>query len=349
VQAPVSAELRERVGRAQRVWANLPEYRGHLPVPIDAPVREPAAHIDPADPTRPWCSAFSGGVDSFHAALRNRERIAFLVTIHGILQEEVDPEDLAITSAWLRAGAEAVGLPLVEVVTNLRQVLVGRMGCRWDYTFILAKYGLAHFLFPHIGGMLIGGELDYRELQSLHPTTKYNPLFDPLTSSDDVRVRIDGMTLNRLQKTRELSGHPRMVDALWVCHQRYASDYKDGRNCGRCEKCIRTLTALRLLGVEDGQRAFDRPFHLKALRRVRIPEGVVSPSTRTFYRQMLGAAREAGDQREIAAALERVVARFPPGLQAASETADAMVARFPILSATTAALRRTVGRRRWNG
>ena len=347
IQAPVSPELLARIEHAQEIWAHLGEYEGHVPVPVQAPPREPGAPPVLSDPARPWAAAFSSGVDAFDVALRHREEIAHLVTVHGITQLRVDPDDVAVTGAWLRAGARAVGLPLLEVSTNYRRLLVEDLGCRWDYTFILSKYGLAHLLHPHVGGLLIGGETSYRDLLRVRPTSKYNPLLDAVTSSNDVAIRIDGLTRTRLEKLRALSGHPEILDALWVCHQRYAAGYAGGRNCGACEKCVRTLTMLRLLGCDGGRTAFDRPFDLDALRRIRLPLGVHSPSRRMFYRQLLAAAKQREDARDVEAALADVVSRFPASDPLAPRMAQALVARHPLLAGSTALLRGTVGR--WFG
>jgi 7-cyano-7-deazaguanine synthase in queuosine biosynthesis len=347
IQAPVSPELLERVGCAQEIWSHLGEFEGHLPVPVEAPVRGPGPPPALSDPSRPWAAAFSSGVDAFDVALQHRDRLAHLVTVHGITQLRVDPDDLAVTTEWLHAGARAVGLPLIEVSTNYRSLLVERLGCRWDYAFVLSKYGLAHFLHPHVGGLLIAAESDYRDVLRMRPTSKYNPLLDEPTSSHDVRIRIGGLTRSRLEKLRGLCEHPQILDALWVCHQRYVTGYSGGRNCGTCEKCIRTLTMLRLLRRDEDCTAFDRPFDLETLRKVRIPAGAYSPSRRLFYRQMLAAARGRKDARDVAAALEDVVQRFPASDPLAPALADALVTRYPLLAASTAGLRRTLGR--WVG
>ena len=63
---------------------------------------------------------FTAGVDSFHSVLANRERLTHLVFVHGFdVPLEGRPELRAEVTERVRAAASELGLPLIEVETNL--------------------------------------------------------------------------------------------------------------------------------------------------------------------------------------------------------------------------------------
>jgi hypothetical protein len=91
-------------------------------------------------------------------------------------------------------------------------------------------------------------------LQNLGPYGTH-PLLDPLYSSSDLRIRHDGIELSRLEKTRLIAGWDVALQNLRVCNQ--YRQYRSGRlNCGRCEKCVRTMLGLLAVGALDKTNVF---------------------------------------------------------------------------------------------
>ena len=68
-----------------------------------------------------------------------------------------------------------------------------------------------------------------------------HPVLDPLLSSANTEIIHDG-AVSRIAKTRFLIEKCIDLSNLRVCN--VASDY----NCGKCEKCLRTMVAIELLG-----------------------------------------------------------------------------------------------------
>ena len=70
-----------------------------------------------------------------------------------------------------------------------------------------------------------------------------HPLTDPLWSNECVEVIHDGAEVGRLDKIRIICGCEPALANLNVC-------YHDANvNCGKCDKCVRTMISLRLLKV----------------------------------------------------------------------------------------------------
>lgn len=94
----------------------------------------------------------------------------------------------------------------------------------------------------------------------------YDLLLTGAFSTDQLRIYSEGGNLSRLEKTRKVVTYPPSYKYLNVC-------VSTEKNCGRCEKCTRTLLALDVLGALDKYRdVFDiddylshKQYHLKTL------------------------------------------------------------------------------------
>jgi hypothetical protein len=82
-------------------------------------------------------------------------------------------------------------------------------------------------------------------------TAYYDLLLSDMLSTPGLRIYSEGATLTRLEKTREVVKYAPSYRYLNVC-------IRSAENCGRCDKCIRTLLALDLLGkLEKYREVFD--------------------------------------------------------------------------------------------
>ena len=82
-----------------------------------------------------------------------------------------------------------------------------------------------------------------------------HPLLDPLYSNTSVQVRHENAALSRLEKTKLVGEWDVALKHLRVCNEK--ESYSEGNyNCGECEKCVRTMTALLSLGILDKTSTF---------------------------------------------------------------------------------------------
>lgn len=90
----------------------------------------------------------------------------------------------------------------------------------------------------------------------LRDASFYEGLFVSLCSVERLKIHCEGMTLNRLEKIRDISNYAPSYKYLNVCT-------RTAENCNMCEKCMRTLLALDGLGVLDRYRSvFDVDYYL---------------------------------------------------------------------------------------
>ena len=110
----------------------------------------------------------------------------------------------------------------------------------------------------------------------------------------------DGADFRRWEKIEFLSRFEGVLDALHVCF-RAGSD----TNCGRCEKCLRNMIILEVLGLLEGCEAFPRGgFDLRHVSRILIDQSW-QPD---FYRGLKRFAATRG-RRDVARAIDRAFRR----------------------------------------
>lgn len=196
----------------------------------------------------------SGGVDSLHLLMRNRQLyhpddpayIRDAIFIHGfdIGKRARDPENERYRSALRRLEpvAAEIGVRMVPCRTNLRH-LPSKSGFWANRHSGAALAAVGHAAVLGAGFLFIGG--------TYHVATPVpvgsHPAVDGLLSSQRVTVIHDGSRFSRLQKVRDLATWPTALAVLRVC-----PGSPDGKaNCGRCEKCLHTRLELLAAGVDE--------------------------------------------------------------------------------------------------
>lgn len=242
---------------------------------------------------------FTGGVDSFYSFLKHRDDITDLIFVHGY---DVDLNDLprrAAISAMGQALERATGIRFIELETNAIRLFrdFGRWGLHAH------GYGLgsaARHLAGYLRTIYIPSSFSHTELMpwASHPQT------DPLFSDERLEVIHDGCEVGRVGKVRGLANDPLALRHLRVCWERVEGAY----NCGRCEKCLRTMTSLQALGVLHQCATFPSQVDLRLVRELVIYDA----SLATFVRDNLRLLEECGQGASpLADAWRKVLERAP--------------------------------------
>ncbi len=246
---------------------------------------------------------FSGGLDSFYSVLTNLERLDALIFIHGFDAQLDDAETLGRVAPLVRKAAAGLGLPLVEVETDVKKV--AKLYCRWGDQYhgaLLAS--VAHVVSNRFERVLVPASAPAIRL---HPWGSH-PELDPLWSSELVELSHDG-AVTRAEKIAVVKDSQVALDNLRVCFKK-----DTGRlNCGECEKCLRTMVGLRIVGALE--RCSTMPDEVPLDKLARMPIG------ESFLLERAGenaAAAEAAGDLELAAALRQMI-REGPGRAAALE------------------------------
>jgi hypothetical protein len=260
VHGTVSPSLLRNLDEFQAAWSSWsPELYSHVEISADVerealPAREPERAV----------AAFSGGVDALYTALRHqrglvgrRSRpIGAGVMIHGY---DIPANDEAMfRPAFERAerlGGD-LGFPVIPVATNYRVVEP-----QWEHVHIAAVTACLHLFQPSYGVGLVGSSEPY---VSLVLPWSSNPVTDHLLSSDRFRIVHDGAESDRVKKLEALVSWPAAAGQMLVCWE----PTPDGRNCCRCNKCVRTILNFRVLGLPRPP-AFDHDVEDAQIRQMR--------------------------------------------------------------------------------
>jgi hypothetical protein len=228
---PVSPRLAASVPKLQEIFGLWNE--AYQAVPVEMPTA-----VTPREGNDAVGCFFSGGVDSFYSTVHHRDEITHLIFVNVGFDR---PDPLALDN--VRRAAEELGLPLVEIETNLRSFSNSCGVEMADYGgAALAAIGL--LLQPQFKKVLIGSTFSYFAL----PRWGSHPLTDPLWSTESLEVFHAGAEATRPMKVARIVDDEVAMRRLRVCHPR-AGETGRTLNCGRCSKCLRTLVNLRVVGA----------------------------------------------------------------------------------------------------
>jgi len=239
---------------------------------------------------------FSGGVDSFYTFFKHQEEITDLIFVHGLDIRINDTTLREKISKKIREVASKVGKNLIEIETNIKELLNpyvawGPLG----HGAALAAIG--HLLFPTFRRIFIPATHTYADL---FPWGSH-PVLDHLWSSESLEFLHDGCEVTRVGKVSLISRYEIVLKSLRVCWENPNSSY----NCGRCEKCLRTMIALKLNNALSRCTTFDEELDVKHILKI-IPN---NESTHAFIRENLDALEKYQGDEELGKALQRVLNR----------------------------------------
>ncbi len=306
VSGGLSRRLAENVARIQEYCHARDERFGSGAATFDV---APAA---PLATGRGVGCFFSGGVDSFYSLLKHELEITHLIFVHGF---DIRLEDRALYARSLdgvRRVCAAFGKSLIEIETNLRSFSDPLID--WDDYHGAAGAFVAHLLSTHLRKVFFACGMTYDEWKPFGT----NPFLLSLWSSEAMEFVGDGYEARRLQKIARVAESTVAMDVLRVCWENPEGAY----NCGRCEKCLRTMVGLRMAGMLERCSAFDRTLNLDALAR--RPYVFANPVVRRCWTEIQAELNRRGNDPELGHAVAAFLAQDggdEPGSSRGSATA----------------------------
>ena len=266
IDAPICPEIKDGLIAAMRCLINWHggdnpsgTLRDRSVIKIEAPIQ---SQVFP-DISQRAGAFFSGGIDAL-AMLRDNHlnfssdhprHIKDGILVYGILQGEdkSDPKFQNVIDAVSAIALDA-GIDLIQVSTN---AYAHFRDLDPDFSFWRKEYlgsflaAIAHAFAPRLTIASIASTYDYA---CLEPWGSH-PLLDPLYSSMGLQIRHENAALSRLEKTKLIGDWDVALKHLRVCNEK-ASYSKGNYNCGKCYKCLKTMTALLALGILDRADTF---------------------------------------------------------------------------------------------
>jgi hypothetical protein len=289
------------IARVLETWFGRP----HPP-----PVVEASEGFRAPFPRRPRRSAFflTGGVDSHHILLRNRrelpadhpDRFRDALAVFGLYgPDQFSGDDVFAgyrrSVEVLEEIAAEAGIGFVPVATNVT-ALEPEIAFIAKESLSSALAACAHLFSARWSDVSLASGRDASTLVPLGT----HPLLDPNLSSAALELRHVGIGFTRPERLREVAAWEPALRRLVVCMAGPPPPYL---NCGRCEKCLRTMTALSGLG----RLAEAREFPSRTLDAATIDAFPVDHHYAPYWRAILPLLREGG-RTDLAAAVERRLA-----------------------------------------
>jgi hypothetical protein len=232
---------------------------------------------------------FSGGVDSFYTYLKHKNdhdpkgEIDSFILVNNAF--DVDPRNKrlwqdTIASIQAVADAESIELVLVESNINTHELLAPII--TWDYLHgaCLAATGLAL-------------RKTYRQIyiSSTHSEEEQIPwgsnlALDANWSTEHTVFTHDGSETTRLNKViTQIATSPLALQYLRVCYMNTEGAY----NCGKCDKCMRTMVNLYIGGALASSRTLPNELDIERIANTPTIRG---KSGGIFHNENLTALQE---------------------------------------------------------
>jgi hypothetical protein len=213
-------------------WGGAPD------LPIDA--RRSRAPWRPRRPAAGRALCFTGGVDSFFSLLRGDHRPTHLLYVQGFDVRLGDELRAAAVDALVRAVAADRGLQPVIVRTDLLDH-ARFSAISWEHTHGAALAAVAQLLAPTIGTVIVPPSYASERLVPWGSRPDTDPRWSVPGRTTIVHGDASG---RRLDRVRAIAEDPLVHRHLRVCWANVGDDL----NCGRCEKCVRTMAMLSSVG-----------------------------------------------------------------------------------------------------
>jgi len=209
-------------------------------------------------------SAFSGGVDACFTLVRHRERLLddysypldSVMMVHGfdVPIDQHDTFDALV--ARVSPMLDEFGVRLRIVRTNLKALDLQD----WEDSHMSQLAACLHNLSHEFSYGVVGSTKAYDDLLLPYGS---NPVTDQMLSGAAMRLIHDGAGYTRTEKVSLLAEFPQVRSVLKVCWEG-----ADGsRNCGVCEKCVRTHLNFLAAGCSQPE-CFEYPLDEKLIKTI---------------------------------------------------------------------------------
>ncbi|WP_426572456.1 hypothetical protein [Aquihabitans sp. McL0605] len=199
---------------------------------------------------------FTGGVDSFFSLLGDAHQPTCLLYVVGFDVPVGDQSRIDHVVGLVRSVAAERGLPALIVTTDLRDH-PRFAAVSWEHTHGAALAAIGHLLSATVSTLVVPPSYG---ADRLVPWGSRPDLDTGWSVPGRLVVEHGDASGHRLDRVGAIARDPLVWRHLRVCWQNVGSDL----NCGRCEKCVRTMAMLAASDVLDECETFPSRRHLPA-------------------------------------------------------------------------------------
>lgn len=239
VEGVISPKLLNGLNQLQTLWSDWRSDK-YTRISISADRMEEAI----PSPAKKGLFTFSGGVDSTYSLLHHLNGSAEkpiepggAVFVHGADIPLDDENGFEAARERSEKILDGTGIEIIPIRTNSRE-----LACNWEDSHGLEISACLLLFQKNFSTGVMAGWGSAEEVVYPWGST---PISDPLASTEAMTIVHDGLERNRIEKVRWLSRFPIALKNIRVCWE--GEDRSS--NCGRCEKCVRTLLDFWALGL----------------------------------------------------------------------------------------------------
>jgi len=208
-------------------------------------------------------TGFSGGIDSysvlkdhyFQSGERKSKINALVFNDVGANGTTVERDLFESRLYHAREGANAIGLPLIVIESNMDDFYSIYNDLHFFKTHSFRNSAVAHLFSNTVSTYLYAASMSYSEVK-VGPSNTIgfvDPIALPLLSSENLYLQSEGAQYSRSEKITAVVDLKVVQNHLHVC----VDHHVDG-NCSVCQKCVRTLLIIDFLGrLENFSNVFD--------------------------------------------------------------------------------------------
>ncbi len=181
----------------------------------------------------------------------------------GYFDKEVEENLFIKENEHVRKYCDKYNKKLITIKTNLQEVICSEFKYGFSNTHTVRNLGTILLLQNHFKHYYYAStyNLDKLYIDTTDDMSHYEHWLMAYISGS-VKFYSANSNMNRIEKTKYISKFPDTYDFLHVC-------WRNETNCGTCNKCIRTLVQLDLLGVLDNYKnAFDLSYYEKNRKKL---------------------------------------------------------------------------------
>ena len=200
----------------------------------------------------------------------------------------------------VKSFASKVNLPIVQLESNF-SILYTEFD--FDQSGDIRNFSAALALQKLFGKYLYGSSYPIQDFRfEISQTGYYETLLAPLLSTNSCEIVIANPDLTRIEKTKIILDNEMAQQTLYVCWKELlANKYPDSEiakikdkflNCSRCDKCLRTLLAIDLMGYLDKFKdIFDIEYY-KTVKDKYVAKVLYGNNRNAFYKDLSNLIRE---------------------------------------------------------
>lgn len=240
---------------------------------------------------------FSGGVDSFYTYLKHKDTLKHLIIVNGY---DVDLRNKVLWQQAVqgaRALAKKENIELIEVECNIEKLVEPIVA--WNYCFAGGLSAIGLLFRKKFGTVYIASSF---KKDQIVPGDGSNRQVDKKWSGKNLAVIVDGEEASRFDKVEAISKEKIALEYVRVCYLNKKGTY----NCRICDKCVRTMVSLEILGKLKNSKTFSKTLDLNLVKNLPVEHEIGL----LFHRENLDEVRKRHGSKELEAAIVYLIDNF---------------------------------------